>query len=360
MAVQTVKIYRAIELERDAAGRRAEITVEVRVDSPDTPLDVVEAACPFALGSTFQYGSFSDPNSVCRSISPVRASQYVWLLVCQFVAVEVTDPTATVQTRRIDEGFYPLGGDDAPLAKDADDGEYNYVSVDARGRDEPVYRALFKGFFDARGDEIQISNPHMIIGEIMNITNSALTPLNPPLTTLKFDTAFTVVVYTSLKWAESLDVAGKLNSTRVRFLTHQFDAQFEPLTLWCTGQRWAPTSWGNVISFEFLYRRRQWYPEELDRGLARRALLGDPGMPQSKSDPDWAKFKDKPHWQRLTDQSGLPLSDPIPLDGNGQPLNSDNPADAIFLRWLPVNLEQADLPNLFPNSPFLPGAGITI
>lgn len=86
-----------------------------------------------------------------------------------------------------------------------------------------------------------------------------------------------------------------------------------------------------------------WRPQILDRGIHARAEAGDPdgvgGIVSASEAVDG-----KPTMRRLTDvtESEQPLSEPIPLDGCGQPLAAGKPA--IYVTWRVY--EEADLSGL--------------
>jgi hypothetical protein len=66
---------------------------------------------------------------------------------------------------------------------------------------------------------------------------------------------------------------------------------------------------------------RTWRPEYLDAGFAARAMSGDPDGHGGVIYEDSRAFVEEMAPQRrLTDSDQLPLSEPVPLNGDGQPL----------------------------------------
>lgn len=80
---------------------------------------------------------------------------------------------------------------------------------------------------------------------------------------------------------------------------------------------------------------RRWVDPLLDQGVHARALDGDPdgrGGFFSASSP---RPKGIPQIRRLLDNDEMPISDPVLLDGDGQPLDlSEMPIRPVFGRWL--------------------------
>jgi len=70
------------------------------------------------------------------------------------------------------------------------------------------------------------------------------------------------------------------------------------------------------VTYQFEIRQEGWTLRVLDQGRQRKAKDGDP-------DPDWI--------YPIADGNGVPVADPVPLDGNGQKLDSPSPSNAVFL-----------------------------
>jgi hypothetical protein len=88
--------------------------------------------------------------------------------------------------------------------------------------------------------------------------------------------------------------------------------------------------WFNV-TLEFI--EDEIYLHELDRGLSSRAKAGDPdGRGGTYSEGDFPEGSSG--HREILDQDGQPVSDPVLLDGKGQPLRNQSASlPAIYLRW---------------------------
>lgn len=88
--------------------------------------------------------------------------------------------------------------------------------------------------------------------------------------------------------------------------------------------RWGTTNL-TEISVEVAHDPEGWHWELPDKGTARRATIGDPGVTGTLIDPE------KPIHAALKDLNGKAIQDPVFLDGAGQPLKSA--AAIVYGEW---------------------------
>jgi hypothetical protein len=169
--------------------------------------------------------------------------------------------------------------------------------------------------------------------------NSAMIPYEPALE--RDDSRTTVrIVRNFLAWDgdEAEDVCDTVNAS-------EFSFNYQGFTMTCEERTAKIREWGaglrsvNGIEFwesEMVLDRdkRGWAVEVADRGFHARAIAGDPdGRGGSISAADL--IPGVPKVRRLVDNDETPISTPVLLDGNGQPLDvSYPPVKAVYGKWL--------------------------
>lgn len=348
MAVQ-FSLLRSTAGQFTRDGGEAVITACIRFDEPGYDAVAAVAECEgrgYRRGqTTYAFGESVNPRLILDSFNP--------------------QPGPTKHTFHVEMRFKENPPSDAkqpdpswPLQPEY---EPPTVRVTHRGYQSPVIKSRFVGFFDAGGGDIteSIGNPYFVPDSIRPVANSAEVPLLPPREKTLYFTGVIVTWYTLQTWRFHRG-PGYVNRDRVRLAVPAafgstrmlFDATFAKRTLLCVDSQWEPAVIGGVpwnrITYELLYDPGGWYDDELDRGVCARALPGDPdgngGMISGGS-----VITDGPAVRRILDRQGNPVTDPVPLDGRGQPLTSADPDDAIFLRWF--DHDEISLQAL-PNAPF--------
>lgn len=242
--------------------------------------------------------------------------------------------------------------------------EVGYEPIDEEENDQPPERKLDRNGKATSNplewaDEIEISNYQiMLVAEqgtfrqtVPNvggnpilradresaIINSAGVPFDPPP-----EYELDVEVLRITKY-----VAGYDNSLRnyvsavnndavtINKVDYKFKYDFGPYT--CKIKNVAFT-YGNQNGVKF-YRQvaelhinpAGWRRQILDRGMARKAMAGDPDGNGSIISASDAPEAGNPVFRRIVDADGYPITEPVLLDGKGQPLSPDKPP--VFLEY---------------------------
>jgi hypothetical protein len=196
----------------------------------------------------------------------------------------------------------------------------------------PVEKATYISGYSGAADSFCKMN-----SSVGPIVNSAIVPFDPPierddsrgvlrikrnLASLNCDTIFTNVINSkacSFSWRGiSKSIAAYCGKIR--------DVSAVP--------RNHPT-YGDYVECELFIDifddgKKTWRYLILDRGLSARAGYGDPdGHGGTFGASDTRTVTGIPPQRRITDIDGNPVSDPVLLDGNGQPLNDSKPTGAL-------------------------------
>lgn len=335
----TIKLHRSTNARFGPDGGEATLTYQVTF--PNDQWCGVAAvlqlnAAGFVQGTVYQYGKITHTKLTLQEMIPrAGKAKHVYYVDC----VYRSPPPPELQN----EPQQPPGGLPTPPER-----ARPFVRAMARARQEAVHKSLFLGCANAAGEAAAVNNNRMPKDKMLPVTNSAEVPLLPPRERLVYDWALIVTDYTTKIWEDVPDLLGRVNSKKVQLRTvvdtqgggtrKQFESIFAARTLLLYDEQWDPHVVGgvpwNVVTREVLWREAGWYVDELDRGLCARAQRGDPdgsGGTYSQSDvtgPNGVNVR------RLLDHHGNPISEPILLDGKGQPLDIEDPERAVFLRWL--------------------------
>ncbi len=338
MAIESIKPVRGTSgtTAGDNIQRRIRYRVKFTTDNEEA------TAAEFAVASTFGlvlgishyvYGTTFDPRVRLKELQPTAGKQRREYYVD---AIFEGKPPESQKSEPPGEEFPEFPEQAQP-----------FVRVNYRARSAAIAKSLFVGFVDPDGEPKDVTNVMMPPQTKLPITSSAGVPTMPPRESLEYDVALLLTTYVQDHWRKSSEGPGIINSTEVRLLCAtsggavQFFEDFDARQLLCVSEEWEPhihygQPW-NTVTREFLYRETGWYVDELDQAVVARAIPGDPdgsGGYFSNSNKTQMELDGTPFCRRLLDPFGNPVTDPVPLNGNGQPLKGNDPADAVFLRWL--------------------------
>lgn len=204
---------------------------------------------------------------------------------------------------------------DPNLFHDEVDVSYTQIS-------EAVEKAVYLGGFKG------VAAGKVQPGDVVVPMNSALQPFNPPL-----ERELDIKVVRITKFRQDYDGAhfdqfqGRINKAPVTI--NKIQCRYRDK--WGKHQARCKNIGGQFqitngvkywrVTFEIHVHPRSWDEEVPDRGLHARALLGDPnGKGGTISNKDNVHHIGVPALRRLVDPRGVPISDPVLLDGDGQPL----------------------------------------
>ena len=173
------------------------------------------------------------------------------------------------------------------------------------------------------------------------LVNSALVPYNPPLernaTRIQLRYTKNLAEYPQQAAAQYHravnDDAVTFHFKRegLKFALYPYSAQCVAIDGAFTetnGVTFWRVTWTLIIDDEFGFR-----PRIVDRGLPARAMYGDP---DGRGGFITSTEGDQLRWRRLTDKNGNPISEPVLLDGNGQPLviaDDGAPIEPVYLTY---------------------------
>jgi len=345
MAVISTKIVRDMSAEYSNESTKRKLTIYVFVDDPSDGPDVVVLGCGFTRGDTWAYGNESDPQCELQRLNVVsRETSSRWVVEAEFERL--------ADTRKLNfelqEGNAPGGSgyfNPEQLIENA-----STVRVSHRGRQIAKWKGTFLGFINADGTARNINNPQFVVNQEMMLATTNMVPLNPPIEEVEYDVAFIITTYKD-RYNLTDSLIGKTNVDATTILTHadgivQFSGQFAEDTLLCVQQDYDPflyqkLPW-NTVTLELLYRASGWYTEFLDAGLVTYDLT------EYKSEGG-GTYKGLPYiWKRILDATGNPITDPVPLDGYGNPITntSEGPYNSVFLRYR--TLVQRSFAGIYP------------
>lgn len=329
MAVVSVLVLHAVDLEQRAKYRRKQVRYRVLCSDPlDGPDAIIGSALvPEVDESTyvspFKYGNDSDSTLlICRSLGNFKKvnTSGLWEIDAEFIYDRDNDPEAkgvkvTPLTRVEQElvefaefrGWYK--SNEAALSADGnlvEDGEISDTDVE-----------------------------ELDIGAVGPITNSAGTPILPA-PERRVGKSGIRVQWSKQSAVEYSDFIGCANNATIGIADTygDFDVDFEPGTLILISADQDPVDYYNerwfdvTLEFEIVTEYGDIY--ELDRGLAESVYFGDDdgkgGEYDSSSLPPSGK-------RPILGTDGQPISEPVPLDGQGKVIEAYTPAKARWLRY---------------------------
>lgn len=280
-----------------------------------------------SIGDAYVYGNDNDPVAVCVEIDPQPAGQNYWQVVCSYESSTPDTPSGN------DEDGNPT---DDPLLMACE------VDVSIAKFTAPVERAKIRGGFAGKALDA------WPLGTEIKPMNSAGTVIVPPI---EKDVARIVLRVSknealfprdeALAYQDAVNNDALLLTCRVGNVVHviadldQYQGKVEGvsgrLRLGPTGAYWNVTR-------EVHINRNGWRYEHLDEGIHFAARDGDDdlrggkfGAVDDNGDPvaGVVSLAGRPSVVRAVDAYGVPIDEPVPLDGDGAPLD---PGDALV--WL--------------------------
>ena len=286
-------------------------------------------ALPY-LDSSYQFGNDSDIVALCDSITPKRAaeSQQHWTVEFHY---------KTPQQEEDETGETEAGGSSNNPLQWRTTCEISFVEYS-----RPVSTATYRG---------GMTNGLIEPGDEYAVVNSAMTVLDPPLERAAMKVLFRFGKYRHRYPNSAKNAFRAVNDKpfkiRVRdpdlldedgdpaHTDRALDLSFEPFQCQISSVNAALVQKNNatvwqlsaemLADYEFGYR-----VDVLDRGLSAKAGDGDPdGMGGFFSPSD--AVTGRPKERRLLDAKGVPITEPVLFDGNGQPLALG--ADPVYITW---------------------------
>lgn len=279
-------------------------------------------------GRNYNYAGGFDPTSICKTVNVkyVQGSGGTkWLVDAAFSpeqgqAQEQQDAQGNNTTN-------PL------LWRDEIDITYSQVTV-------PVEAAEFRAFIPNF-----INNKFFPFGYRGAVVNSALKPYDPTLEEEAQIKVLRITKYSPVYQGGNFDrYQGAINGDRVVINKPQyrFFQTIEPFHAYIKGlsatfavtnniPHWRQTMELHICNFVF-----GWFRPVVDRGLDARRAAGDPnGRGGTVSESEVATFGAVAH-EPIKDKDGVPITEPVLLDGNGQPLKPGN--SPIIMVWNTRNI----------------------
>ena len=346
MAVTSVKILHNgwSGSETAGAGITFNVIYQVEVDDRnDGPLIVLNAndgttRVPI-VGDSYQVGNDIDTFAFVKSVSPTPVAEKVWNVAVTFGPLEPSESPDGPQ------GQEPTGLDENQQPTDDPTEEAVIISVSAVNAKRAALHGAYIGHGEAIGDDPFIIDHSSFIGNrppipnppittpdghggIKNrtsITNSVFTPFDPPPEIDYSQIRVSISMNLRVAPVDWLDYVNSVNTIAIDFRDAIGDvlAFAEPFACRCMAVSYAPRIKNGFLFYatdvEFL----------IDNLFTHRLDILDRGYCETNnngvSEGDSGK-------NNITDESGLPLAEPVLLDGHGAMLDTEQ-FDAVYLRY---------------------------
>lgn len=275
------------------------------------------------LGRVFHVANGFDVDAVCKSLvaDPVPDSNGHFVVQATFEPED--GPGGEVgQT---------AGGEASEDPADwHDDIDVSYTQIS-----QPVYDALFLGF-----DPPGIVNGHLAPGLRHAIVNSANIPLDPTIEAMVDITVVRISKYAAgfddfqnRNYRNAInDAAGTISKPDYNFSVTfgQYEAKINaPGTTFLIANG-IPC---HRQTIEVHINPLTWAWKIVDKGMNRRTEPGDPNLDGAGGSYSEADFElGEPRHAPIKDADGYPISEPVLLDGKGQPLPAGRPP--VYLKWI--------------------------
>lgn len=274
------------------------------------------------LGSLYAYGADNSTGTIsrCQRIRAQREpeSRYLWIVTVEY-GVPQDDKGLDVNGEPVTD----------PLLFRPE------LTWSTNRRTGPVWKSKFLGGY--KGEAARL----LPLDKFATPMNSTLVPFTRPAPERDFNTG-TLTIRRNL-FAYDADAATALENhvnidkLVVRYLRltvtldkHQAKIQSVGASLRRQNDR---DFWEAHCTIE--KRPETWVEAILDRGTSARALDGDPDGAGGYYSPSDGRPEGIPKLRRLMDAEGEPVTEPILLDGDGQPLEIDKPGwQPVYGQWL--------------------------
>lgn len=301
----------------------------------NSPLDGPQLAIQYAeghiarIGDYYAEGNDSRPTAWLRTWDAERESNSLeyWILTAVYRDEEVNE-----DDNRLDDSGQPT---DNPMDIRPE------VECQTVQYTRPVEGAVYlSGFDPAKRSHAMVND-----GKFRPICNSALASFDPPPEA--DDSRWTIRVKRNVKTINCDEV--KTNCVNTAAVTFQYRGIKKTVPAWCGKLRdfqAAPRhhhQYGDYVEVTLFFDVKDvgdgtWRIKVLDQGLSARAMEGDPDGHGGLIYEDSRAFVEEICPQRrLVDPDGQPISEPVLLDGDGQPLNRwndpANPKDPVYSEW---------------------------
>jgi hypothetical protein len=340
MAVTSVQILHATDVERRAKFLRKIITYRIKVNSQTDGPDTIYASASIPVVDSsgyvapFKYGTDSDNNNlVCREVRNLRkvvkwsGTVAVWQLDAEFVYDR-------------DQTLADKGVTVKPLTRV----ESQIVSVAEFKSFQKIKTAATLALGDQYEEDTTINEadppdlnttPVLRKNKLGPITNSAGTPIVPAIEQ-PIGKAGLIVSWSKITPVDYAPFIGTVNNANVTITeTHGvFSQTYAAGKLRLISAEQTPRDYFNArvvdVSLEFDFPEYEGDHFELDRGLAEFIQAGDSdGKGGTYSNTDLPLNGMKP----LVGADGQPISQPIPFDGKGKAIENFEPPKARWLRY---------------------------
>lgn len=277
--------------------------------------------CPWP-GRTYNYAGGVDVTSVCKSVDVkyVEGSEGTKWIVNSSFSPEQGQPQEQ-QDAQGNNTTNPL------LWRDELDVSYSSITV-------PVEAAEFRAF-----QPNVINNRFLPTGYVGPIVNSALKPYDPTLEEEAQIKVLRITKYSPVYQGANFDAyQGAINGDRIMINKplYRFQQTIEPYRAYIKGlsATFAVTNniphWRQTMELHICNLLYGWFRVLVDRGLDARRLPGDPnGHGGTVSHSEFAVAGSVPA-EPIKDKDGVPVTEPVLFDGNGQPLRFAPP---ILMIW---------------------------
>lgn len=341
MAVTSVKILHNGWSGSATAGSGITFNVIYQVevdDRNDGPLVVLNAPELPVVGDPYKVGNDDDPFAFVKGISPSPMGELVWSVTVTF------GPLEPGESRNGPQGEEPTGLD--PDGQPTDDPleEGVIISVSTINAKRAALHGAYIGHGEAIGNapfvidnasfvgnRPPIPNPPLTTpdgkGGIKNrtsITNSVFTPFDPPPEIDYSQIRVSINMNLRIAPVGWLDYVNSVNYTRVDFVDAIGDilATAHPFACRCMAVSYRPRIKNGFFFYatdiEFL----------IDNVFTHRLDILDRGYCENSN----KNVSEAPTKNNIIDENGIPLAEPVLLDGHGNQLDTEQ-IDAVYLRY---------------------------
>lgn len=333
MSVSSVTLLWRGQTGQTSYDSKTQYTAVYRVvttDQNDGPAVVLASSSLPILGSSYSFGNDADSGALLKNLAPRRVdgSRLYW-------EVQATWEVGSGEKQENqDQNGKPTSD---PLRW------HDELDVQTVTYQRPVENARYIGGYFGRAHA-------MLEDGVGPIVNSAMIPFDPPVE--RDDSRLTIRIS---KWLKEypLGLVFKYQDTvnKNRFTIKKpwygFSFNFVERTLKVSSISGSWQYINNIsvwkITFELMFKREGWRVRVLDRGLHGRGLAGDPdalgstifsgnagqyagslygGGLAEGGGGGVVGVPGEPVHRHLTDKAGVPITEPVLFDGNGQPLKA--------------------------------------